>query len=419
MKSGATKVFALLLLLASFSTLITAIGVRPSRLIYPFEEGRGYSIGYAIVNRDVSQVRVGVYFCGPLWKSISIVGNDSTVFSGENCGDVQGSIIQGINSGDFTLDKVGTLVKAQSEKPVTLFVKLPSRSGYDPGIVESRIGFIQLPLTLPPSGVITGGTAAVEGQLWFKVPYPGKYLTLDGEAIGAPLGEKARFKATLTNDGSETVSNARTSIDIFSPNEVRITTIELPPRDLKPTETADIPASWDTDGQELGTYRASFRLVYADKVVAADQPFKVGGLEVAISGISVKPVQKKSIAKILIEVESKWGNTIPDVYAIARVYDKLGLKVGESKTTNVDLQPYSKEVLQAFWETGESELGEYKVNATLFFSGKNVTAEGTVSIVEQAPGFEVKPEYALLAAVIIALALAAWFFRDRIRIRVS
>ena len=419
MEFRSKQVFAAVLLAVTFSSMVSAIGVRPSRLVYPFEEAREYSIGYAIVNRDVEQSRVGIYFCGPLWKNMRVTGNDSIVFAGESCGDVQANLLKMVNDGDLTLEQAGTLVKAQGEKPVTLSIKLPSRSGYSPGIVDNRIGFIQLPLELPEGGVISGGIAAVEGQLWFKVPYPGKFLTLDANAEGAPLGEKARFKAIITNDGSEAVSDARVSIDIFSPDGVRITTIELPPKEVKLTENVEIPASWDTDGQELGAYKASFRLVYADKITTVEKNFQIGGLEISIVGITAKAVLKNSIAKILIEVQSKWGNKIKDVYAVVGIYNKLGNKVGESKTSLVDLRPYSKEVLQAFWETGESELGDYKLNATVFFEGKTASAEGTVSVVEQVPGFEVKMEYVLLAAVVLALALAAWFFRNRIRVRVS
>jgi len=420
----AGKMLFLYLLFFIFSTSVFAVGIRPARLVYPFQEGRELSMEYTIINRGSAEARFAIYTCGTFYDKINISSVSSIVFSDLDCTAAQRKAISQLESGDITLDQAGIFLKPHEEKQIQAKIKLPSIAGFEPGIVDTRIGAVDLPLAFRPGETVVGGIAAVEAQLWLRVPYPGIRLVLspvvestDGTPGSIPRGKKARIKATVSSEGTEDVKNAVLTIDILDSQGVRKgARIDLGAKDIPSGELVEYPAVlWDTNEVEPGSYTARFRLSFGSQSITEDYGFKVGGLEVAVTGVEAQPVVKGGIAKIIITAESKWGDVIPNVFADVFVEDGTGKQIASVRTQSIEMRPFGTVTLESFWETKDAPTGKYGLTANLHYASN--TSQGTGKVeVRETLGQQTPLEYVLLAIVVILVIAGAWFLKDRIKI---
>ncbi|MEM4255261.1 MAG: hypothetical protein QXR53_02940 [Candidatus Norongarragalinales archaeon] len=411
----ARKALLLLLLLVVLSNSVFSVGIRPARLVYPFQEGRELGMDYTIINRGPVGARFAVYTCGTFFDKIEISSVSSTVFSDRDCTAAQRKVIAQLENGDITLDEAGVFLNPREEKMIQAKIKLPSVGGFEPGIVETRIGAVDLPLTFKPGETVVGGIAAVEAQLWLKVPYPGKRFVISPATEDVEWGKKAKVRVSVTSEGSEDVKNAVLTVDILDSQGVRKDRIVFDAKDIASGESVEYSTLWDTKQVEPGTYTLLFRLSFEGQAVTQEAQFRIGGLDVRVSSVEAQAVAKGGIAKIIVSAESKWGDAIPGIYADILVNDAAGKSLVSLKTRSEEIGPFGRSVLEAFWETGDAPSGKYDLLVTLHYSNKTSEGKGAVEIMESVSQ-QTPVEYVALAVVVILLIVGAWFLRGRVKI---
>jgi len=403
------------LILLALAANVFAVGIRPARLVYPFQEGRELNLEYTVINRAAVGARFAIYVCGTFYDKIEVTGVSSTVFTDLDCTAAQRKVISQLENGDITLDQAGIFLNPREEKALRAKIKMPSVAGFQPGIVETRVGTVDLPLTFKPGETVVGGIAAVEAQLWFKVPYQGKRFLLAADVPDAEWGKKAKIKMTVTSEGTDDVKNAILTADVMDPQGVRKDRLSFDPKDIASGESVEYNTLWDTKQVEPGTYNLLMRFSFDGQTVTHEEEFMVGGLEVIVSAVEAQPVAKGGIAKIAISTVSKWGDTIPGVFADITVRDKAGKDVGSAKTQSVDMLPFAKQTLEGFWETSSASTGSYDLLVKVHYANKDAEGKGTLEIKETV--YQQTPiEYIALAIAVILVIAGLWFFKDRIKI---
>lgn len=419
MKNRLTKIVLLaLLVLTLFSSIIplaSAVGIRPARLTYPFQEGKEFMFEYTIINRGEDPARFALYTCGTFWNDLNITTVSAKIFGNQDCTIAQRTVLSELDQGDIKIEDAGVFLNPHEEKKIYATMKLPAVTGFDPGIVETRLGALDLPLNFQPGQTTLGGVAAVEAQLWLKVPFPGKRLTLEPSVDDVVAGQKTKIRASVTSEGTEKVDSAALTIDILDPDGVRKDRIALDAKSIAPGESADYLTIWDSKGYDPGTYTALFRLTYDTQTMTKEVKFRIGGLNIDVEGIEAPAVQPGGIAKITVNIASKWGDTIPNVYADVLVKDQLDKDLAVVKTQSKDVKPFEKTTLEAFWETGDARVGTYTLKTTLHFASNESYGDGTLEIKKELYQ-QVSFEYIALAIVVILLVGAAWMFKDKIKL---
>ncbi len=424
-----------LLLLLVFSILaadVFAVGIRPARLTYPFVEGKEFLFEFTIINRAAEPSRFALYTCGTFWDKLNFTNVPAKTFGSNDCTAAQRSILSQIDSGDLKVEDAGVFLNPNEEKKIYIKLKLPAVTGFQPGIIDTKVGAIDLPLALQPGQTIIGGIAAVEAQLLLKVPYPGKRLVLTPHVEDAVAGQKVKLKASVVSEGTEKIDNAVLNINLFDPNNVLVKsadescwakhhTVCLEPRSIAAGEGVDYSTIWDSKTCnagpcDAGTYNATYILTFDTQTLTEATMFRIGGLQVDVTGVETDPVQKGGIAKIRVRVSSRGGDTIPNVYADVAVKDKLETGMAVIKTQQKDLKPFEKASLEAFWETGDAPTGVYDAIATLHYASNQSEGRGTIEI--KSDVYPMPPlEYIALAVIVILLVCVLWIFKDRLNFK--
>jgi hypothetical protein len=191
----------------------------------------------------------------------------------------------------------------------------------------------------------------------------------------------------------------------------------------------EIVARYHTPLNE-GKYYAKAVVEYDGREIVLEQAFELGNMLIDLKSIYVKDFRLGEIARFDLMIESKWNEQIPDVYADMQVKDAYGRQLTKFKTRETDLDPYTVEVLDAYWDTGEAVVGTYTAKVTLHFLGNNLEKTITLNvredsididfmptaqvIGEEAPGTQTSFIIILIVvSMVINIALVLWLARRR------
>jgi hypothetical protein len=411
------------LICMSSATVASALGVTPGRKTIDFVPGIETTGSFTIKNNDNKAFTAYIYVEGALKDYITF---DQQVISFE---------------------------ESESAKGFTYKVKLPERLD-PPGDHWGKIVVMELPPDWESSIVGTSlasisdktvglieymedndntqvvATVAVIHQVRVKVPYPGKYMRFDLTVQEAVPNESVKFVVKMYNLGKEDIAKAQATIEILGPTNEVIAAIETEAKAVKSMERGELIAVWKAQVNP-GMYHAKVTVRYDGETGGAEKNFYVGNMLVDVLGVSVKDFRLGGIAKFDIEADSKWNQPIPGVYAHMVVNDQQENKVADFKSASVDMEPFERTHLYAYWDTEGVLEGDYISRLTLHYAGRKtereiktrvgldairteilgvsvgaVTAEGPAGL-EQYPMI-------MLVAVLIAINLG-WFlyFRKR------
>ena len=134
-------------------------------------------------------------------------------------------------------------------------------------------------------------------------------------------GSTANFKITVSNLGSEDIT-ASDEVDIFDSSGTKVATVYAGSTSIKPKESGELFASWEAKDVQPGVYRTVATVRYNGATVTAENSFLVGGLVVNIIDVSVGTIQKDSIGKFNVKIDSLWNDEITDVYVEIFVFEK-------------------------------------------------------------------------------------------------
>lgn len=254
-----------------------------------------------------------------------------------------------------------------------------------------------------------------------RVPNQGKFLEANLVVPGRiKVGDTASFAIEMLNLGTEDLTNLETEIVIRDPREdviarKKTTKIGL----LKPAQKGTITATWKTDGQSSGFYSAEAAIDYKGKFpLKLKKDFRIGDVYIEIVNVSTN--LEESVAIINIDIASHWNDAINDVYAelIIKKDDQI---IDEIKTSSVNLGPWGKDRLIAFWERKSLAPGDYDIEIYVYYFDKQSNRHLLVQLPELLEKKAPTPlESPLIIITIVLLGIivlinAAWFLASLIR----
>ena len=401
MKLLLSALLALVIFISSASCA-DALGVTPGRTTVDFAPGLEKTASFTIINNEHKSFNAYVYVEGGLRDYITFE-RDIVPFNASD------------NSHTFTYT-----------------VKLPERID-PPGDHWGKIVVMELPAgwDAPEGETRIIATVAVIHQLRVKVPYPGKYMQLDLMVQEAVPNESVKFFVKLYNLGTEDIAKARATIEILGPTNEVIASIETEPKAVKSMKREELTAAWKAQVNP-GIYHAVVTLRYDDESGKVEKNFYVGNMLVDVLDVSVKDFRLGGIAKFDILTESKWNQPISDVYAHMIISDEQENKVADFKSASVDIEPYERTRLYAYWDTEGVNEGDYISKLILNYADRKTEREirtrvGLESIRTDIIGISVGAvtaeegmlgQYPIIALVAILIAInLGWFLYFRRRKR--
>ncbi|MBD3309615.1 hypothetical protein GF351_00160 [Candidatus Woesearchaeota archaeon] len=289
-----------------------------------------------------------------------------------------------------------------SKSGIEDIILLQSENYYFPAGSRQKITFmVKMPASLPPgdhdiklrlmptkvSGE-TGHLSAIELVNYLVkvyVPYPGKYLIA---VLRSPLynnlGEVIPFEILATNLGTQTIDTINASIDIMLDDEL-VDTIHTETTSIESKDEKYLPAYLDTKEMLIGKYTAVARIMWDGNITKKNRTFYIGDLKMEIINISRRSFETDKINKLTIEVENKWSEKIPNVYASVKLMKDGEQVLPSFNTQSVPVDRWATSYIPAYLDTQGMEAGDYDMDITLHYSDKTVQKTFGVSIFKSKP----------------------------------
>jgi len=319
---------------------VYAVGITPGRTVIDFEPNLKKNVSFTVLNNEHKDMNILLYVKESELSDVVTLYDGLVSFSAD-----------------------------EESKSFTYTVNLPD-SIEKPGTYKVDIVAMELPPDVREGGTFIGATTAVITQLIIKVPYPGKYAEIDLAVSEAEVNESVAFFVKVLNFGGEDIKKAKAMIDILGPTEEKIASIESEETEIKARKRKELIVTWKADVNP-GMYHAVAVLRYDGKIARAEKNFAVGNLFIDVKEVTVKDFRLGGIAKFNILVESRWNEKIEDVYAHMFIDDKEGKTIADFKTASVDMEPFSEEVIYAYWDTEGVSEGDYDARMDLHYAGKS------------------------------------------------
>jgi hypothetical protein len=328
----------MVLLVTVLSSACLGLGISPAKTTIDFEPNKEASVKLRLLNNEQKAVQVVLYAKGE---------NSSLVTFSEN-----------------------TVKFSAGESEKIVYAKIAFPQAIDaPGTHEIEVLALEVPELAAGGETQLRATVAVESIIIFKVPYPSQYLEGNIFVSDTEVKKAAVFSIPLYNFGSEDLKGLKAVINIYTPLNERVGTIETNTIDLEKRKEGRLSAEWIADVNP-GEYYASATIYYADKKLELKATFKVGNFELAINKIEVQNFRLGEIAKFNIFVENKWNKPVAGVYADVTISSMDGTELTSSKTASVDIQPGLTEKLLSYWDTAGVSVGEYDMKVLLHYADK-------------------------------------------------
>jgi len=227
---------------------------------------------------------------------------------------------------------------------------------------------------------------------------PGKYVEMSLSAPDVNLNEPVNFAVNVKSFGEEDINSIKAAINVYSPDNEKLATVYTDEKPLKSNTEENLHAQLSTTGYGAGTYRAVAILDYDGKTKEDKKSFRIGELNIKIINYT-KEFEKDKINRFDVEIESDWGNKIENVYGGIKVND------GVIKTPGIDLAPWDRGVIIAYWDTNNVEAGSYDAEITVYYEGKTTVETGKVSVVEKKEALVERPGLISLSTTTILILI--------------
>lgn len=317
-------------------SFVSALGITPGRTTLDFNPGAVENVEFKVINSDSTDVELVVLVQGDeeLIKSVRL--NDELI---------------SLKAGD-------------REKASSFSVKMPSDLSPGSHIVE--IVVMQLHNNwVGSSEASVGATVAVATQVVVNVPYPGKYVEAGFNIIGD--GSDMTFVVPVVSKGDLDIARIGATIDIYTSLNEKIATINTNEIGLLSGERKELAAEWNAEVNP-GPYRAVATIVYDEEVTNVEKEFNVGDKVLKLEGIEVNDFSLGEIAKFEMLVENMWSEPIQGAYAQMQVFNEEGAVMADFKSASYDIDPLSKKLMVAFWDTEGVRKGSYDSSLTLNYA---------------------------------------------------
>src|SRR3989344_5728652 len=298
---------SLIVIFVIFSQIVLGIGITPGRHTTNFAPNAYEKVNFKIINNENKEMQVALH--------------------------VEGELKDYVKLHDGIID-----LKASNKEYETFYeVKLPDKIE-KPGNHEIRITAIEVSKNYKEGESAVFVTTAVVSQLFIRVPYPDKYIEV-GEisVLDAEVDRATKFIIPVINLGQKDISKLDAIIDILGPTGQKITSISTDSKKINSMDKTELVAQWKAEVNP-GKYKAVVNFNYDNNYLKKEKSFEIGNLLIEIIDVFVKDFKLGSVAKFNILVENKWSEKISDVYAGMKIIDKSNNLVGDSKSSNENIE---------------------------------------------------------------------------------
>lgn len=336
MNKNVIFIFVLVLLSLSF---VSSIGITPGRTTIDFQPGLSQEVKFSVINTEHKDMNVVFFVRGDLNESVKLSTAIAVISASEN------------------------------SKEFTYKVDLPRRMD-NPGKYVTEVVAMQLPDDLENQGSFVGASVAVASQLHVYVPYPNKYLEGELNVVSDDEG-KIVFLVPLVSRGDLDIVNVRAIIDVYTPLNEKVATIETVTNALPSLGRVELAASWQPNINP-GRYLAVATIIYDNEVLELRKEFNVGESLVDIEDVYVNDFHLGDIAKFNALINNKWSSEIKDTFLNILVFNSESKILADFKSPTYNLAPLSKSEMVAYWDTAGVHQGSYDGKLVLRYGDKSV-----------------------------------------------
>ena len=371
---------------------VLSLGITPGRTTLNYEAGLEKEIEFSVLNNEHKNMQVMLMVQGELNSSI-ILYNSLVEF-----------------------------MPSEESKQFKYKFKVPDGIEKIPGLHTADIVALEIPKA-GAGGSYVGATVAVVSQLYFNVPYPGKYVDADLNVLDAESNGTATFIIPLINRGKVGIGEVRAVIDIYTSLNEKIDSVQTDYYALEPGARTELTGKWNVKVLS-GSYLAKVTVFYDGESRNFEKQFAVGTQALSIESILVNNFQLGEIAKLQILVENKWNQELKSVFANLLVYNNEDQIMADLKSAAESIPALSKKELIAYWDTVGVQEGEYNGKLMVKYgeksSDKNLilkVSENNLDIV--GVGYAIRPQGSakgtslttilLILVILMLIVNLAWF----------
>jgi hypothetical protein len=257
-------------LLVCCSALASAFGVTPGDKTVNYAPGESVELAFSLINNEGSEVQVALSAMGELEGFLSF--SEPTVF----------------------------LNKSEYLTPFKVILAMPPEM--KPGI---HTVFAKATPILSGPGEMFKAFVSVAIPIHIRVPYPEKYAEVSIGVLPAGEGTPVPINLEFDNLGSEDISSAGGSIQVYSPNgglveNLTAPAISVPKNSFAKSEGQPIIALWP------GVYTAEAQAYYDGKSVPVSRSFSVGEPTARLSGVS-ESITADRVSPVKFRAASEWN----------------------------------------------------------------------------------------------------------------
>ncbi len=368
---------------------VSALGITPGRTTINFEPGLKSDIGFSVLNNEHKKAQVVFFVQGELNESMTLF-NSSVEF-----------------------------LPSEESKGFVYRIKLPGR--LEPGLHTGEVVALEIPQA-SEDGTYVGATVAVTTQLYVYAPYPGKYVDFDLNVFDAEENSTATLIVPVISRGKLGIGDVRALIDIYTPLNEKIATLETDFTSLNSLARTELSAKWPVSVNS-GNYLAKITVFYDGESRSLEKQFAVGINMLSIESILVNEFVLGEIAQLRILVDNRWNQELKDVFANLLVYNKDDQIMADVKSSTQDIPALSRKELIAYWDTVGVEEGEYGGKLMVVYGKKSsdknlllrisansldITGVGYAIRGRQAAGISLV-SILLVLVIILLIVNIAWF----------
>ncbi|MFA5258674.1 MAG: hypothetical protein WC402_01255 [Candidatus Pacearchaeota archaeon] len=361
-KSYLIFLFLILLILPG----ILSLGITPGRTTFNYETGMTEKeVDFSVINNEHKNMQVMLMIQGELNSSITLY--ESMV--------------------EFS--------PSEESKQFKYKFKVPVGMDKMPGLHTAEIIALEVPKA-GSSGTYVGATVAVVSQVYFYVPYPGKYVDADLNVLDAETNGTATFILPLINRGKVGIGEARAIIDLYTSLNEKIGSINTDYLPIEPGARTELTGKWDVN-YPSGNYLAKVTVLYDGESRSFEKQFAVGSQALNIESILVNNFRLGEIAKLQILVDNKWNQELKNVFANLLVYNNENQVMADIKSAAENIPALERKELIAYWDTIGVQTGEYNGKLMVRYGEKSADKNLLLKVSEDnldivGVGYAIRPQ---------------------------
>ncbi|MEK6819136.1 MAG: hypothetical protein AABY10_04355 [Nanoarchaeota archaeon] len=382
------------------SNFVSAIGITPGRTTLDFQPSLEKDVDFSVLNNEHKSMQVVFVVQGELNSSILLSENNIA------------------------------FMPSEESKSFKYKVNLPK--SLEPGLHKAEIVALEIPKS-SSGGTFVGAAVAVVSELNVYVPYPGKYVDFDLSILDTEQNSTATFIVPVVSRGKIGIGEIRALIDIYTPLNEKVGTVETDFTALEPGERTELTAKWPAN-VNTGSYLAKATVFYDGESRDLEKQFSVGNNLISMESILVNQFSLGEIAKLQILVENKWNQELKNVYANLLVFNRDGETMADVKSASEDIPSLSRKELIAYWDTVGVKEGEYDGKLLIQYGQKSadknlllkvnsdsldITGVGYAIRGRGGGGFNVTDILIVLVIILLIVNLAWFVFFKRSRAKVK